>query len=972
MIETESFVKESPANPAPLFDITPLLPFITQKQLILTPNQRLARAIHQAWGLYCQKNGHYSWPEIPIYAISHWFRACWQDLRDCSYEPALRASPASEQSELFLWSNIIAEDKSTPQQASLQGLARQARQSRIYLDLWTNEETNSDNTIEDFDQHTGYQLFSKWLPRFRQEMFTLKLFTDEQILDLLDKGFNEGLLPFNEMIHLVGFQNLPPKQRRTLNSAAKEINELKVSATPGNSQMIGIADSGFEITCASQWAKSKLDKGCRRIGIIVPDLALRREQIERQFRAQLEPEYWLARHPNSPPTFNLSAGIPLGQTPLIKGGLELLSINENRKTLAFFCNMLNSPFWADSSQETDIRCAAEIQLRDLDREQINASEFRQIVQDIEKSLELSPIENTLSECTPSRETPLVSISSRLQAAADQARNLPRKKTFLYWANHASSLLETLGWPGTRALDSIEYQQFQHWQQVLEGLIDLDSTQREVSWPEALQAIRQLAGQLIFQAKTPDSPIQILGVLEAVGLTFDALWVTGMSEEDWPQPVQLQALLPARLQKEAGMPRSNAENEITLARELITGFTRAAREVVFSYPQREGDIEKRPSPLLKEIISDASSNKPDWIKISQDHPFAQQLAFKPNWEWVEWGKAPPFNAQIEGLRGGSNLFRDQAACPFNAFARWRLEARPLPEPGPGLSAFERGNLTHRCLEVFWREVNDQHALLAMTEIERNKLLSKCIDDVTHDAAHYRPELKGLRFRQLEKTRLQDLLQRWLDLETERPAFIVGATEHAISLTLDPAGSTTPLRFPLRIDRIDLLSDGRLMLIDYKTGKTNISHWAGERLEEPQLPLYALGLTESTSGLNFNNCDFKPANPNQAEIAAICFAQISRTKGLALKGITDNAEYLNLNTLPDLDLPESWTETIVLWRSALEAIAGEFIEGDAEIVPYTSVVDYHDSLLPLNRMPELEELQHLMRQTNASIQPRKTGQ
>ena len=40
-----------------------------------------------------------------------------------------------------------------------------------------------------------------------------------------------------------------------------------------------------------------------------------------------------------------------------------------------------------------------------------------------------------------------------------------------------------------------------------------------------------------------------------------------------------------------------------------------------------------------------------------------------------------------------------------------------------------------------------------------------------------------------------------------------------------------------------------IIDYKTGDTRVSAWLGERPEEPQLPMYAMGTAEQVDAVVF---------------------------------------------------------------------------------------------------------------------------
>ncbi|MBQ0799532.1 MAG: PD-(D/E)XK nuclease family protein [Porticoccaceae bacterium] len=967
----------------PLFDITPLQYALAQGQFILTPNQRLARAIQQAWGLNWCQQGKKTWDPAPVYAIDHWLASCWQDLRDATFEPALIGTLAPEHTELFLWSQIIAADERTPTQGSIIGFARLARQARQYLELWQVGDTDTKQTESWLADHQGYQLLQRWLPQFRSAMTAAQLLTQEQILDFIEQGFVTATLPKSDAIHLVGFQNLPPKQRQLLETAADTLVEVTPASQSSHCQIAVLADGDIEISRAAQWARKQLEnqpQQChpqQRIGIVFPDLTRIRDRVERQFRSILQPEYCLPGTANTPPPFNMSAGIPLAQTPLIQAALKLLALHEPSQSLSFYCAVLNNPFWGDSYSEIELRSEAEVRLRDLNQITLKPGDFRFVVKRAQDNTQENAHEgaepantgttDTSTDTDLALNTNKPELSARLQRAADQARRHPKKQTFSAWASALTEQLEVLGWPGSRTLDSIEYQQLQHWRQVLDQLTELDASNTQVTWPEALNQLRQLLSKAIFQAQAPDSPVQILGVLEAAGLRFDALWVAGMSDEHWPQPVQMHPLLPASLQKHAAMPRTSAERELALARELISGFAAAATQVIFSYTERDGDVEKRPSPLLQEVLTNTPLHIFDDVPCDEipamlDHPLAKHLADHPNREWLEWEQAPVFDHRSEIVRGGSGLLRDQAACPFNAFVRWRLDAKPLNEPGPGLSALERGNLVHRGLEIFWRQTKTQAELLALSEEEKGQRLELAITTALDETARYRPELNGIRLRRIESVRLHKLLQRWLVVESQRAAFSVMVSEHDLSLQLGGGNTHSPLQLPLRIDRIDRLADGRLLLMDYKTGKADTAVWAGPRPEQPQLPLYAVALTDDTSTLPLT-----PTDSEAASIAVLCFAQISSTRGIALKGITDDEDNTGFSSLQKLDLPDTWNATIDHWRESLGGLAEEFIEGDAEIVYYTAAAKYQGHLTPINRLAELDDIQALHEADNSGAKP-----
>src|SRR5690606_11928546 len=130
---------------------------------------------------------------------------------------------------------------------------------------------------------------------------------------------------------------------------------------------------------------------------------------------------------------------------------------------------------------------------------------------------------------------------------------------------------------------------------------------------------------------------------------------------------------------------------------------------------------------------------------------------------------------------------------------------------------------------------------------------------------------------------------------------------------------PLR--VRYDRIDELlssndqngNDG-LVVLDYKSGQTDIKAWAGDRPDEPQVPLYSILQGE--------------------RLKAAVLAQL-HVKEVAAKGISAEADLVpglkSPETLAKLDLPDSWEQVLTFWRDTLEHLAQDFIRGEAQVDP-----------------------------------------
>jgi ATP-dependent helicase/DNAse subunit B len=164
-------------------------------------------------------------------------------------------------------------------------------------------------------------------------------------------------------------------------------------------------------------------------------------------------------------------------------------------------------------------------------------------------------------------------------------------------------------------------------------------------------------------------------------------------------------------------------------------------------------------------------------------------------------------------GGTSLIRDQAACPFRAFARHRLNLPSLQPTLMGISASERGAILHEALFRIWRQIESSDKLSALLSADEQDLVEAAVIDAmqhTESACEARGyslrERAGSACWQLEQQVCVDLLRQWLRRERERSAsFRVVEMEQNQTLRVEGLSLT------LRPDRIDEFEDGRRAII-----------------------------------------------------------------------------------------------------------------------------------------------------------------
>jgi len=925
------------------------------QQLLLTPNSRLRRWLLQALGNKKSSRGSVA-ATAAVFSMQEWIQEHWLRLQDQAWQEISGLSVIDASVRLKLWREIILESAASEHMINPELLAKQAEQAYCSLQQWR-------FTLADLEpfEHSDNTIFQHWAKEFQQRCKTLGFISNEDRIEKIISAFAQQQLSAYDSITIMAFDDLSPLLQALLQQATAQLRPIKLHQSTARAHRRAFDNRQQEIQACAHWAEAILEREGDQskppsIGIIDPSLGQDRKQIERIFSEVFEPQAILPNSPRYTLPFNFSAGIPLAETPIINTALQLLHLNHPIADLESLTQLLNSRFWGDdrpaveSLRELDgLLC--EHQLRRLRQDQIRSASLRQACAGAEKKLLQQDLDGGIADYQ--------SLHQLLQIFGQQQRAGQQKNTAKFWSQRFFSQLQQLGWPGQRRLDSNEFQQVSQLYQLLEQLPSLDQCSLLLSLSEALKALSDLAHSHHFQAKTPDSPIQIMGALEAAGMHFDHCWVMGMHAQQWPPKPQPSALLPSEMQKRHQMPHANAERELAFADSLTDSYRHCASEVVFSYPQKQGDEELVVSPLLHNIplrsaLIAATEAAPepaqvDLFSSAKSLPlFRRELVQARRLQWIDCRQGPPISA-AETQLGGSAVLQQQAACPFNAFAIYRLGARENEAPVIGLSPIERGNILHLAMELLWRQLSSQQQLLQLSDQQLTTLCQQKIDAAIADVLQHRFDL-GPKFRQLEAQRLSGLIAQWMALEKQRPAFKVVGIETSCQVELHQ------LKLNLRLDRIDqnlaAVDSNYLMVIDYKTGEPDIRYWQGDRMQEPQLPLYTL------------------SDPN---IQAIAFAQLN-VKGNQFKGIGEQPlpaagvrDCIQDKDLARYKLEAEWSQLRQQWQQQLTTLAQQYCHGDCRLdFKDINAQRYSEQLKNLQRLDETSQRRLLWQDSPAWLQ------
>lgn len=864
---------------------------------VVTPNQRLALVLQREFGESQASRGEVLWESPDILPWSGFLERACQETRYSDIEPLpLVLAPAQSQA---LWENLLRSSRTGEALLAVADAARMAHEAWQLTIAWRLEPRLRGAILNE-----DCKAFQDWAPRYGRTLQRNGLMDAVELADRALSLMTGGRIKRPQTLIAYGFDSFIPQQADFLSGlqqAGCEVLLAGPSVRTSHVLRLPCADAEQEIHRAAAWARTRLEAGCSRIGIVVPDLAARRAAVVRIFSAAMAPDYALPDAATRVLPFNLSLGVSLATHPLVNTALLLLELAGRDIEFERASRLLRSPFVAGGETERSSRAMLDAKLR----------------RSAEPSLTLDG---------------LLDMVNRHGAACPQlARHLAAlaelRKSRLFgaqlpsaWARAISEALAITGFPGERALDSVEYQTLKRWHDMVAGFAALDRVLPRMGYAEALSRLRRMAADTLFQPESPEVPIQILGVLETSGLTFDCLWVMGLSDENWPPPQRPNPFLPLAVQRAAGLPQSSSADALTTARNITERWCASADEVVVSHPLQEDDRDLRPSSLIAQV----AAADPE---ITAYPDFRGVIHVLRNIECLADEVSPPLADDLVA-GAGTALLKDQAACPFRASAKHRLHAETPEVPHAGLDAMERGTLVHNVLAKVWYRLRSSDALKAMGRDELDALIEGSADAAMERMRRDRPRALSGRFSDIERRRLTALARAWLEEDLKRGAFTVLAVEDKRGMAIGR------LQLNARLDRVDETADGRRIVIDYKTGKANAADMLGERPEEPQLPLYLV-----------------TAEP---DAAAVAFARV-RTGKMAYVGLARDGDLLpGVKAHSDTrhsDQYPAWPDLVAAWRSDLERLAEQFASGVSVVDPkrYPQTCQFCD-LQPFCRIRE----------------------
>ena len=817
---------------------------------IVTPNRLFADVLAAQYIRDRLATKQSSWERPVITSIYAWLANLWQNARYAGIDVPSLLSPVQERA---LWQQLF--ESAHPDLFDFAGAARLAIEAARTIAEWHIPLEN-----EAWDEYKDASHFRQLYREFRRRCEELGCITRSDLWRLAPNWMarEEG------RVVLVGFeysspalQSLPATHYPLLLESRKRAKRIPAAKHES------LED---ELETCARWARRLVeDKGTRSVGILLPKLSEHRASVRRIFDSVFYPSGG-----EDASAVHIHSAESLHSQPLVASALLLLELVESDLDTVDASAILRSPFVAGAEPERNARALADVQLR-------RNRAPRVTLKDLEFRTAACPL-----------------LQSAWQAVRRVLRAQPRVATLAAWGDRMTDLLSAMGWPGDRPLDAGESAVLDSWKDTLTQLTTLSFVFPAVTLAAAKRELRRM----LSSSATPVSgdlfsPVQILDANGAAGLTFDAAAAAGFSEGAWPGIEPGQPFIPLRLRRQAGLPGSTPASISEMRARRTQRIFSAAPEMIATYTES-------PAPLARPFLNLKAAMPEAWTgdRPAQSFPVADLDRLVDE-------QAPPLRTGQPPL-GGVSIIKSQSLCPFQAFARYRLLTNMPEDPCFGLDARERGGTLHKALEHVWRMLETSDALQSTGPDELRTVVSNAVTEAVLDHG-------GSGFHQLvheaERNRLTDVLLEWLQLEKMRKVpFRVEHIEE--KRTVELAG----LPLSLRVDRIDRLPNGSVLLLDYKSGVLSAKDLLGERPREPQLLVYASAVDEEVDGIYLAQVRAREMKA-QGMASREHFPEGRKTKGAP-----------------------SWQVEREEAREKLRTIAEEFLSGRAAVDPQAKACEY----------------------------------
>ena len=343
---------------------------------------------------------------------------------------------------------------------------------------------------------------------------------------------------------------------------------------------------------------------------------------------------------------------------------------------------------------------------------------------------------------------------------------------------------------------------------------------EFTFPTLLNLLRKIMeGISVPFEGEPLTGLQVMGILETRTLDFENMIILSMNEGKFPKPAHIPSLIPYSLREGFRLPT-------IIHQDAIFGYyfyrlLHRARNVVLVYNTRtEGLLKGEPSRFILQLRYERTEPP---VHIDMEYEIGTHSRKKI----VISKTAQTFDILKKYLVPGGNSILSPSAlntyldCRLRFYFRYIEEISEPEDISEVIEADIFGRILHRVMLILYQPFYEKKC--QAKEIEALRKNKKRIDDAVRQAFAIEYFKKGeVQEKDFHGVNLiirrviEQYIEGILAFDQQSAPFTILSTEEKYVTTVKPDHKDIELRIGGYIDRLDK-KDGKLRIIDYKTGK-----------------------------------------------------------------------------------------------------------------------------------------------------------
>jgi RecB family exonuclease len=371
------------------------------------------------------------------------------------------------------------------------------------------------------------------------------------------------------------------------------------------------------------------------------------------------------------------------------------------------------------------------------------------------------------------------------------------------------------------------------------------------------SVRRWIEAQTFSPRTGSAGVRLLDAASAPYADIDEGRIVGLVERDWPERIGRSIFYPTSILANLGWPadasrvaaaRGRFHDLLGLpgSRVSLSSFTLEDDAILSASPLLE-DVETAGLPLERWPLPPATITFQHELVEAGMAPGESVVS---EWLALRAARPPLTDGRFRGSTGpraprayGISYLERYLDCPFKYFASQVLKLSEERDEGAGLTPIERGHFIHGVFETFFHEWQAAgHGTMTTANVAEALELFERV-------ATRRLETLPDADRALERTHLlgsaaaSGLAERAFAFEIEQGGQVIERLlEHVLEGPFEFAGpdGRRTVQIKAKADRIDLMADGTLRIIDYKLSR------APKPARALQLPIYGVMARQALEG------------------------------------------------------------------------------------------------------------------------------